>query len=136
MAEKLSIARLKQNQLSLTNNRIALSNWLWGAFKFGSKVWVWSRGLLEVAWYATLHMGWPLRVRRAVFRIGVKAAALTSSSAILRDGIIPSKMRREARSRSTCAYTTFADQTFADGLNFLVSYYKSPLDREEGPVGP
>ena len=25
-------------------------------------------------------MGWPLKVRRAVFRIGVKAAAMTSSS--------------------------------------------------------
>ena len=33
----------------------------------GSKVWVWSRGSLEVAWYATLHMGWPLGSRRSGF---------------------------------------------------------------------
>ena len=53
--------------ISLSNNRIALSNWLCGAFKVGSNVWVWSRGLLEVAWYATLHMGWPLESRGSGF---------------------------------------------------------------------
>ena len=36
----------------------------------------------------------------------------------------------------TIAELTFAYQTFADGLNFSVSYYKSALDHEEGPVGP
>ena len=53
--------------ISLTNNRIALSNWLWGAFKFGSEVWVWSRGSLEVAWYAGVRTGWPLEARRSLF---------------------------------------------------------------------
>ena len=55
---------------------------------------------------------------------------------------IPSIQRREGRRKEgrfsrlvTCAYLMFADQTFADG-HFSISYYKSPLDREEGPVGP
>ena len=36
----------------------------------------------------------------------------------------------------TLADQTLADQTLADGLNFSISHYKSPLNREEGPVGP
>ena len=32
----------------------------------------------------------------------------------------------------TFAHQTFADQTFADGHLII----KSPMDREEGPVGP
>ena len=72
-----------------------------------------------MAWYATLHMGWPLRVRRAVFRIGVKAAAMTSSSQT--ESFRPKKKKSEARGRE-------------DDVG--ESYIKSPLDREEGPVGP
>ena len=30
-------------------------------------MWVWSRRLLGVAWYATLRMGWPLEARRSLF---------------------------------------------------------------------
>ena len=51
---------------SLFNNQIALANWLWEGFKFGSKVWVWSMGSIEVAWYASVHMGRPLKVSRSL----------------------------------------------------------------------
>ena len=38
-----------------------------GVSGVGSKVWVWSRGSLGVAWYATVRMGWPLEARRSLF---------------------------------------------------------------------
>ena len=41
--------------------------WQWIVPGVGSKVWVWSRGLLGVAWYATLRMGWPLEARGSLF---------------------------------------------------------------------
>ena len=34
---------------------------------FGSKVRVWFRGSLGVAWYAALRMGWPLEASRSLF---------------------------------------------------------------------
>ena len=55
------------------------------------------------------------------FWIDVKATAMTSSPARFDDFTTESFRRVE-----------FADQTFADGHLII----KSPINREEGPVGP
>ena len=67
------------------------------------------------------------------------AAKSGKSASIFSVSFRPSEERRKEGRFSrlvTCANLKFANQTFADGLNFSISYYKSPLDREEGSVGP
>ena len=69
-------------------------------------------------------MVWPLEAAGAF-----KVADFELSAAAILSVSFRSKIREGKR-----ADLTFADQTFADG--HFTSYYKSPLDREEGPVGP
>ena len=78
-------------------------------------------------------MVWPLKDRVTFQRSPFKFRAAGKSPSIF-FRFIPSihseGRRKEGRFPHlvTCAYLTFAD-----GLNFSTSYYKSPLDREEGP---
>ena len=62
------------------------------------------------------------------------AAAMSPDFELSAAAILSVSFRSKIREGKR-ADLTFADQTFANG-HFTTSYYKSPLDREEGPVGP
>ena len=89
-------------------------------------MWDWSIGSLEMVSYAGVHPGWPLGRRRNPFMDSVYH--------------IGSRLDKKARKKSRIAARRLIWHLpidFADfDLPFGVILYKSPLDREEGPVGP
>jgi len=121
--------------LAFINNRIALSNWLWGAFKFGSKVWVWSLGSLEVAWYATLHWPWPPWPLRSLQSLAFKKER-RSVARILFHSVHPFKGQRRLPTRHLPTRHLSTRHLSVDIFSISLNYIKQLRLKDSGWLLP
>ena len=96
-----------------------------------SKVWDWSIGSLEVFSYAGVHPVWPLKAGGSLQSL---AFNLSAASILRRNYSVASK-NKEGKRADICQQD-ICRQDICQRTHYLIVIIKSPLDREEGPVGP